>query len=77
LKNKIDYLFWKRTWFRIFFIAIPIVPAIITFALIYFLDITGESGKSTFIIVYISSILLGILDNNNIDGCDKKLTWRG
>jgi len=79
IKYLIDYLFWKRTWFRLWFIILPIVPLGLTFFIGFFIYLLGgnpyeEGMKNVFIALYGGLFVLGMYDNNNMDGCDKKLT---
>jgi len=76
MKNKIDYLFWKRTWFRLIFILIPILPVGLGLLISSIINADGETTRTIVMVSYAGIFLLGILDNNNMDGCDKKLSWR-
>jgi hypothetical protein len=73
LKAYIYYFFWKRTWFRIFFVLIPtwIIPFVIV--LHYyglfphdFLELDNFL-KHLISLLYFSIILSAMLDNDNID----------
>jgi len=77
IKQKIDYLFWKRTWFRLIFLMTPILAIIIGLGCEAIFDIEDfENVRTIMMISYGALFLLGMLDNDNIDGCDRKLTWR-
>lgn len=80
IKSMIDYLFWKRTWFRLFFIMLPIAPILLTIGVCYLVYLVGGDPqpflKPTLTISFLVLFLLGIEDNHNMDGCDKKLKWK-
>lgn len=66
MKKYIDYLFWKRTWFRVLFLFLPIIP----FGLIIFLRCNGVDEKTAKNIASLMMIMLwaaGIYDNENVD----------
>lgn len=76
MKEKIDFLFWKRTWFRLFFVIFPIAPVLFSAFFVFTLGITDiDVVKSLFGGAFVVLFLGGMADNNNMDGCDKKLTW--
>lgn len=65
LKRYIDYLFWKRTWFRIFFVLIP--SWIVPFA--YFLGF-GEPNsdiRNIYCLAIVLMWMIALSDNDNID----------
>jgi len=73
IKAWIDYLFWKRTWFRFVFILIPIVPYLISYLFCWIIIGDMELVGKVLICVFLIFLGLGLLDNNNMDGCDKPL----
>ena len=65
MKKYIDYLFWKRTWFRVFFILIPtwIVPVA------YFIGIGAEGSdlRKAYGFFVILLWIACIVDNKEVD----------
>lgn len=65
IKAYIDYLFWKRTWFRGLFIILPswmIIPIL-----------TGNFGEPDsnirwlWIMIYVFTLVIAAIDNKNVD----------
>lgn len=77
IKSLIDYLFWKRTWFRMLFIIIPILPITFTFIICYSAYLLGSDPqpflKPSLIWSLLTLYALGLHDNDNMDGCDEPL----
>lgn len=71
MKRWIDYLFWKRTWFRMIFILFPVLAFFVTILLYWLFNV---DFKSTLIITYVIFFILGIIDNDNMDGVDMPLS---
>ena len=65
MKKYIDYLFWKRTWFRLFFILIP--GWIVSFALILGIGEPDSNKRYTYIICTIIIWILAMIDTGNMD----------
>ena len=66
MKKYIDYLFWKRTWFRVIFVMLPIIP----FSLIVLLVFNGidrETADGLAIALAVALLVLAILDNDDVD----------
>jgi hypothetical protein len=66
MKKYIDYLFWKRTWFRGIFILLGIPSFIIIYLMVKY-DFNNETARGVGIAVYLLLFILGLLDSNNID----------
>jgi hypothetical protein len=73
MKKYIDYLFWKRTWFRMFFVMIPtwLVPVVYLLYKLNWLPSDSKTGgddtRLLISILYLCGFGLGILDNENVD----------
>ena len=72
IKPWIDYLFWKRTWFRLAFIMFPIFPAGVSFLFCWATN-SLEYFRETFGLTFLFLFVIGMEDNDNMDGCDKPL----
>ncbi len=73
MKKYIDYLFWKRTWFRMFFVMIPtwMVPVVYALYKLHLLpkdaDTGGDDTRLFISIMYLCGFALGIFDNDEVD----------
>lgn len=66
MKKYIDYLFWKRTWFRVLFLVIP-VAAILLIMLLQSAGLDQQLAKNITCVVYFFLFAFGVSDNENMD----------
>ena len=65
MKKYIDYLFWKRTWFRVSFILLPtwiIIPIVF--------DVFGEPDsalRNMWVLIVLASWVAAMIDNEDVD----------
>lgn len=66
VKKYIDYLFWKRTWFRLLFIMIPTLAIVLGLCINHFFGMMFNINK-TIMTVYLLLFIVAMYDNSNID----------
>ncbi len=66
VKKYIDYLFWKRTWFRLLFIMLPTLAIVLGLCINHFFGFMFNINK-TIMTIYLILFLVAMYDNNNID----------
>lgn len=66
IKKYIDYLFWKRTWFRALFIAIPTVAIMLGLCINHFFGLMLNINK-TITAIYLLLFFIAMYDNDHID----------
>lgn len=74
MKKYIDYLFWKRTWFRMLFVLFPSWLLICVLVAYYILPDHGSmllpyewTIKNIICAVYITTVVCAMIDNEDID----------
>lgn len=66
IKKYIDYLFWKRTWFRLLFIILPTLAIALVLCVNHFFGLTFNINK-TIMAVYFILFIVAMYDNDDID----------
>lgn len=67
IKKYIDYLFWKRTWFRALFILIPTLSIIISLLINHLANEKLFDIRKSIMTIYFVLFIAAMIDNNNID----------
>lgn len=67
IKKYIDYLFWKRTWFRALFILIPTLSIIIALSINHLVNEKLFDIKKTIMVMYFVLFIAAMYDNDNVD----------
>lgn len=76
MKKWIDYLFWKRTWFRMFLI-FPLWLLPIGYYMSKNCDMSPDSsGRSLLCLIYIIPVVLALIDNENVDNPPRPKIFR-
>lgn len=66
MKKYIDYLFWKRTWFRLLFIMLPTLAIVLGLCINHFFGDMININK-TVMTIYLVLFIAAMYDNKNID----------
>lgn len=66
MKKYIDYLFWKRTWFRILFIILPTLAIIFGVCVNYYFGDMFNINK-TVMALYLFMFIIAMYDNKGVD----------
>jgi len=66
MKKYIDYLFWKRTWFRVLFILLPTTAIVLGLCINHFFEPIFNINK-IMMTVYLILFFLAMYDNNDVD----------
>jgi hypothetical protein len=66
MKKYIDYLFWKRTWFRVLFILLPTLAIALVLCVNHFFGKIFDTNK-TMMVIYFILFILAMVDNKNVD----------
>lgn len=67
IKKYIDYLFWKRTWFRVFFIMLPTSSIISALVINHVAEEKNFDIQKSIMIIYFLLFFTARVDNDNID----------
>lgn len=67
IKKYIDYLFWKRTWFRIPFIVLPTLAIIITILINDYMKEKVFNVNKIASFIYLVLFSLAMYDNKDVD----------
>lgn len=67
IKKYIDYLFWKRTWFRALFILIPTAAIVMALVINHATNEKFFDIKKSIMTIYLILFSVAMIDNDNID----------